>query len=144
MKKILITFISLILIISNAYADKCYESDTTPIILDSDKKPGRFFEDQPDVTDDFQVHIVYTLLKDSKDKEGDINGKLEKWIETADKWILKTTAKANKETNFNNGEGQKLKWDKRKDGKLDITFLRINRIFKIRTGSISMIVYCFS
>ena len=41
---------------------------------------------------DFQVHIVYTLLKDSKDKEGDINGELEKWVETADKWILKTTA----------------------------------------------------
>ena len=74
MKKILIILISLILIISNAYADKCYDSDTTPIILDSDKKLGRFFEDQPDVNDDFQVHIVYTLLKDSKDKEGDING----------------------------------------------------------------------
>ncbi len=51
------------------------------------KKPGRYFEDQPDVNDDFQVHIIYTLLKDSKDKEGDINGELEKWVETADKWI---------------------------------------------------------
>ena len=130
MKIILFIFSFLIILISNVYADKCYDSDTTPVILDSDKKPGRFFEDQPDVTNDFQVHIVYTLLKDSKDKEGDINGKLEKWIETADKWILKTTAKANKKSNFNNGEGQKLKWDRRKDGKLDITFLRLNRTKK--------------
>ena len=100
MKKILIIIISLILIISNAYDDKCYDSDTTPIILDSDKKTGRFFEDQPDVNDDFQVHVVYTLLKDSKDKEGDINGDVEKWVEIADNWILKKTAKANKKSNL--------------------------------------------
>ena len=129
-KTILLSIIFLINLISNVYADKCYDSDTTIVILDSDKKPGRYFEDQPDVNDDFQVHIVYTLLKDSKDKEGDINGELEKWVETANKWILKTTAKANKKSNFNNGEGQKLKWDRRKDGKLDITFLRINRTKK--------------
>ena len=102
MKKILIILISLFLIFSNAYADKCYDRNTTPVILDSDKKLGRFFEDQPDVNDDFQVHIVYTLLKDSKDKEGDINGDLEKWLEIADNWILKKTAKANKKSNFNN------------------------------------------
>ena len=130
MKKIILTFSFLTILISNVYADKCYDSDTTPVILDSDKKPGGFFEDQPDVNDDFQVHIVYTLLKDSKDKEGDINGKLEKWIETADKWILKTTKKANKKSNFNNGEGQLLKWDRRKDGKLDISFIRLNRTKK--------------
>ncbi len=130
MKKILIILTSFILIISNAYADKCYDSNTTPVVLDSDKKPGRFFEDQPDVNDDFQVHVVYTLLKDSKDKEGDINGDVEKWVEIADNWILKKTAKANKKSNFNNGEGQKLKWDRREDGKLDITFLRVNRTKK--------------
>ena len=129
-KTILLPIIFLLSLISNVYADKCYDSDTTLVILDSDKKPGRYFEDQPDVNDDFQVHIVYTLLKDSKDKEGDINGDLEKWVETANKWILKTTAKSNKKSNFNNGEGQKLKWDRRKDGKLDITFLRINRTKK--------------
>jgi len=87
MNKLLIIFISFIFIISNAYADKCFDIDTTPANLDSDKKPGRFFEDQPDVNDDFQVHIVYTLLKDSKDKEGDINGDVEKWVEIADTWI---------------------------------------------------------
>ena len=116
MKKNIITLLILLIFSSHSYADKCYNNDTTAVILDSDKKPGRFFEDQPDVSDDFQIHIVYTLLKDSKDKEGDINGDVEKWVEIADAWILKKTAKANKKSNFNNGEGQKLKWDRRKDG----------------------------
>ena len=30
-------------------------------LLAADDKPGRFFEDQPDVTDDFQIHIIYLL-----------------------------------------------------------------------------------
>ena len=130
MKKKILTLLILLLFSSYSYADKCYDSDTTAVILDSDKKPGRFYKDQPDVTDDYQVHIIYMLLKDSKDKEEDINGKLEKWVETADKWILKTTKKANKKSNFNNGEGQLLKWDRRKDGKLDISFIRLNRTKK--------------
>jgi len=51
----------------------------------ADKKPGRFFEDQPDVNDDYQIHFIYTLAADSKDREWDINGKIEK---IADKMML--------------------------------------------------------
>tara|TARA_B110000261_G_scaffold136641_1_gene154591 strand:- start:368 stop:469 length:102 start_codon:yes stop_codon:yes gene_type:complete len=29
-----------------------------------DEKPGRFFEDQPDVTDDYQIHFNYLLTAD--------------------------------------------------------------------------------
>ena len=32
-----------------------------------DKKPGRFFEDQPDVNDDHQIHFIYLLSLDGKD-----------------------------------------------------------------------------
>ena len=46
-------------------------------IDENDKKPGRFFKDQPDITDEPQVHFIYILNKDSKDNEGDINGKME-------------------------------------------------------------------
>ena len=60
-KTILLSIIFLINLISNVYADKCYDSDTTDVILDSDKKPGRYFEDQPDVNDDFQA-VSYTHL----------------------------------------------------------------------------------
>ena len=46
-------------------------------IFASDEKPGRFFEDQPDVTDDYQIHFLYLITKDAKDREWDINGKME-------------------------------------------------------------------
>jgi len=139
MKKFLIILVSLF-IITHAYADKCYNpNDASPVILESDKKPGRFFDDQPDVNDDYQVHIVYSLLKDTKDKEGDINGAIEKWIKTSDKFILKTTKKANEKSKFRNGIPQNIKWDRRKDGKLDISFIRINKtkkeLKKSRSGS---------
>ena len=46
----------------------------------SDEKPGRFFDDQPDVTDDYQIHFIYLLAKKTKDKERDINGWVEKEV----------------------------------------------------------------
>ena len=93
-------------------------------VFASDEKLGRFFEDQPDVNDDFQIHVIYTLYADSKDNENDINEKIEKYIQGADDWIYKKTKQANKQTNTMNSEGQRLKWDYRKDGKLDISFFR--------------------
>ena len=39
----------------------------------SDEKPGRFFDDQPDVTDDYQIHFIYLLAKKTKDKERDLS-----------------------------------------------------------------------
>jgi len=94
-------------------------------ILEKDKKPGRFFEDQPDVNDDFQIHVIYSFYADSKDKENDISGKVEKYVRAADNWIYKKTKGANKKTNTMNSEGQRLKWDYRKDGKLDVSFFRV-------------------
>ena len=38
-------------------------------IYASDEKPGRFFEDQPDVNDDFQIHFIYLLAKKLKIKK---------------------------------------------------------------------------
>jgi hypothetical protein len=36
--------------------------------LASDDKPGRFFEDQPDVTDDYQIHFNYLISSDGEDR----------------------------------------------------------------------------
>ena len=41
------------------------------------QKSGRFFEDQPDVNDDHQIHFNYVIAKGSEDREWDINGKME-------------------------------------------------------------------
>jgi len=65
MKKILLTII-ITLFSSSLFA--------------GDEKPGRFFEDQSDVNGDYQIHVIYSLYSDSKDNEGDINGKWEEWF----------------------------------------------------------------
>ena len=87
-----------------------------------DKKPGRFFEDQPDVNDDYQIHFIYMLAADGKDREYDINGWIEKRIKTVNKKFLKMSAKTKK----SNGIGHQFKLDMTKEGKLDVTFVRMN------------------
>ena len=86
-----------------------------------DKKTGRFFEDQPDVSDDFQFHLIYFLDNKTKDKERDISGYIEKQMKKADDAFFKMTK--NK---------QRFKFDYREDGKLDVTFVRMDR--KARSG----------
>ena len=91
-----------------------------------DKKPGRFFEDQPDVNDDYQIHFNYLLAQDSEDREWDINGKMEKIILMANKWMEISTSKNKKGDKV----PRKYKLDYRSDGKLDITFIRMDKNFK--------------
>ena len=91
-----------------------------------DKRPGRFFEDQPDVSDDYQIHFIYMLAADGKDREYDINGWIEKRIKTVNKNFLKMSAKTKK----SNGIGHQFKLDMTKEGKLDVTFVRMNVLKK--------------
>ena len=90
-----------------------------------DKKPGRFFEDQPDVNDDYQIHFNYLLAEDSEDREWDINGKMEKILLKINKVMAKATAEHKK----GDGVARKYKFDYRADGKLDITFIRLDQRF---------------
>ena len=90
MKKIILTLI-LLIFSSSVFA--------------SDEKPGRFFEDQPDVTDQPQVHFIYLLNKNSKDNEWDISGEMEsELLEANQKMFDMTKGK------------QKFRYDFRKDG----------------------------
>ena len=81
----------------------------------SDKKEGRFFEDQPDVTDDYQIHFIYMLDKNGKDNELDLNGEMESMVEEMNEKMFELT-----------GNKQKYKLDYRLDGKLDISFVRLD------------------
>ena len=92
-------------------------------IDENDKKPGRFFKDQPDITDEPQVHFIYILNKDSKDNEWDISGKMEKELLAVNEKLLKMTK----------GK-QKFRYDMREDGKLDISFVRFNKQYKGNYG----------
>ena len=107
MKKI-IFYLSLILFITPLFA--------------ADEKAGRFFEDQPDTTEDHQIHFNYLLAADSEDREWDINGKMEKILLELNKAMLKATAEHKK----GDGIARKYNFDYRADGKLDITFIRMD------------------
>ena len=87
-----------------------------------DKKPNRSIIDRPDVNDDHQVHFIYAILKNGKDKEWDVNGYIEKNALKVNKNFLKWSAKNKK----SNGIGQKFKYDFSNDGKLDVSFVRLN------------------
>ena len=88
----------------------------------SDEKPGRFFEDQPDVTDDYQIHFIYMLTASDKDNELDINGKIEEYANKMNAIVEKFS----KKTKGSSG-AKKYKYDYRKDGKLDVTFIRLDK-----------------
>ena len=92
-------------------------------IDENDKTSGRFFKDQPDVTDEPQVHFIYILNKDSEDNEWDINGKMEKELLAANEKVFEMTK----------GK-QKFRYDMREDGKLDISFVRFNKQYKGNYG----------
>lgn len=95
----------------------------TSISHSSDLKEGRFFLDQPDVNDDFQIHFNYIVTSDGEDRAWDVNGKLEKLLVDLNEVMYRET-KANK---FSNGVGKRYKFDRRVDGKLDITFIRMDK-----------------
>ena len=57
----------------------------------ADEKPGRFFKDQPDITTKPQIHFIYLLNEDSKDREWDINGKMESELMEANEKVFKMT-----------------------------------------------------
>ena len=98
----------------------------TSTLFAADKKSGRFFEDQPDVTDEHQIHFIYLIPSDGKDRELDINGSMENILEKANNVMFEAT-KANKGSG---GIGKKYRYDYRKDGKLDITFIRTSKNWK--------------
>ena len=90
-------------------------------VFAADEKPGRFFEDQPDVNDDYQIHFNYLLAADSEDREWDINDKMEAILLEMNEIMARETAKKK----GSNGVSKKYKFDMREDGKIDITFIRL-------------------
>ena len=123
MRKLLITFLFFIFVLPNYSFSKSKIDDFKKIDLSKDQKPGRFFEDQPDVTDEHQIHFIYLLPSDGEDRELDINGKMQDILEKTNEAMFEST-KANKGSG---GIGKKYKYDYRKDGKLDITFIRLDK-----------------
>jgi hypothetical protein len=86
----------------------------------SDEKPGRNFADLPDVDDGYNIHVMYVLPKDGVDKGYDLDSKISMLMYQIDKWFNSKT----KDRLFT--DGQNLKFDRKDDNKIDITFLRLD------------------
>lgn len=87
-----------------------------------DDKINRSLVDREDSTNDHQVHFIYAILKNGKDKEWDINGYIEKKALKVNENFLKWSSQNKK----SNGIGKKFKYDFLKNGKLDVSFARLN------------------
>ena len=80
----------------------------TPIALRE-----RTFNDRPDDTPDYQIHLIYAVPSDGHDAKLDINGTIAREIAAAQAWFEEQT------------EGLKLRFDTY-EGELDVTFIRLS------------------
>ena len=78
---------------------------------------GRFLYDQEDVTEDYQVHIIYLLAKDSKDRKWDAKGTIQKIVLNSNKKLKKKIKK-------------QFRLDMTKEGKVDVSFVRVDKTKK--------------
>lgn len=79
----------------------------------------RFFTDQSDKNTDYRIHFIYLIDADGTDNQWDINGKMEAEILKMNQKLWTLT-----------GQQQKFKLDYQKDGKLDISFVRLDKKFR--------------
>ena len=87
-----------------------------------DDKINRSLVDREDSTNDHQVHFIYAILKNGQDKEWDVNGYIEKLALKVNENFLEWSSQNKKSNNV----GQKFKYDFLKNGKLDVSFTRLN------------------
>ena len=94
-------------------------------IIPEDNKKGRSLVDRPDTNIDYKIHVMYILPKEERDRELDINGKLEKMVFQMDDMFFKLTSNTKKNKAKGKDKGHRLKLDLTEEGKLDITFVRL-------------------
>ncbi|MBI29178.1 MAG: hypothetical protein CMI95_04730, partial [Pelagibacteraceae bacterium] len=94
-------------------------------IIPEDNKKGRSLVDRPDTNNDYKIHVIYILTKEERDRELDINGKLEKMVFQMDDMFFKLTSNTKKNKAKGKDKGHRLKLDLTEEGKLDITFVRL-------------------
>jgi len=88
---------------------------------------GRSFYDEVDTSSDYQVHAIYILAADSKDKKYDVNGTIEDIVSKGNVHLKKYTNQ------------QQFRLDYKENGKLDVSFIRVSKtrkeINKIENGA---------
>ncbi len=94
---------------------KFNEQHKLTYVNSDDDIEGRFLYDQEDVTDDYQLHVIYILASDSEDKQYDVKGVMEDVVLTGNEYLKNKT------------DNQQFRLDLTKDGKLDVSFIRVDK-----------------
>ena len=94
----------------------------TTNVHSADEKIGRNFVDLDDIDDGYNIHVMYVIPADGVDKEYDLNSKISMLLYQIDKWFNSKT----KDRLYT--DGQNLKFDRKENGKIDITFLRLEKV----------------
>lgn len=79
---------------------------------------ARATEDRPDVSQDYQVHLVYALPKDGKDRNLDTDGTIARSFSKANEWFAEQSG------------GPGLRLDRAVDGSVDVSFVRLSQTDK--------------
>ena len=89
--------------------------ETKFIIHENDKKINRSFKDEQDTYKGNQFHPIFLLPCERDDREYDINNKITSSLLAINKWLREQTS------------NQEIRFDRKLDGDIDITFLRVNK-----------------
>jgi len=88
---------------------------TELIIYENDYIPERSFQDNPDVINGNQIHAIYLLPCERKDRKFDVDLKIEFSLLAINRWFLDKSL------------NQQLRFDVNDKKKIDVTFLRVNK-----------------
>ena len=75
-----------------------------------------------DQNKDYKAHFNYTFFKDGEDRKRDLNGELQKLVESANNKFFRAVKKCK----YSKGVGKNFKLDYTKKGKLDVTFIKLD------------------
>ncbi len=99
--------------------ESCNDNTKTELIIhENDYLPKRSFKDNPDVINGNQIHAIYLLPCERKDRKFDIDLKIEFSLLAVNRWFLDKSL------------NQQLKFDINDKNKIDISFLRVNKTMK--------------
>ena len=96
--------------------DICNDKSDIEIISHfEDNIVGRSFKDNVDTSSNYQFHAVYLLPCEKEDRKFDVNKNIQFSLNIINKWFL------------NRSKDQIINYDRKIDGSIDVTFLRVNK-----------------
>ena len=94
----------------------CNDDSEVEIIFHSeDYIANRSFKDEIDVSSNYKFHAIYLLPCEEEDRRFDVNKNIQFSLDAINRWFLEKT------------KNQIINYDKKIDGDIDVTFLRVNK-----------------